>query len=218
VDGEELAQSLANQGQLPDLRGMTVLFLGLGETVAPQAKLSPAQREHLSGIWKAIAAKANATCVDSVVQLRETIPTGSLPPVPTVALPTSVNQLGTSAFEVQFGDALTFAPDSATFRDRDQAVKALQPIADQAAAQPTKQIRVVGTSSASGAMAAQLELSKRRAQAVADVLVSLGVTPARIDVEGVGSNFSGYVSDIGSQGELIPGAAAKNRKVLITIG
>lgn len=218
VDETELADALAAQGQLPNLRGMTVVFLGLGETVAPQERLTPAQRDHVADIWKAIATRAKAACVTSLVQLGETAPTGSLPPVPTVPVPAPVRAVGQSSFDVRFGDALLFEPDTSTFADPERAMAALRPVADHAAAQPGARVHVVGTSANLGSRDSQVALSSARARAVADALISLGVAPSRIDVEGVGSDFPGYVPDVDDEGNVIPGAAEQNRRVLITIG
>jgi outer membrane protein OmpA-like peptidoglycan-associated protein len=49
-----------------------------------------------------------------------------------------------------------------------------------------RRFRIEGHTDSSGSRAANIELSKRRAQAVADLVSSLGVQPARLEVRGYG--------------------------------
>ena len=60
-------------------------------------------------------------------------------------------------------------------------------------------------------------LSQQRAKAVLDLLVELDVPTDRMTAEGLGSNFPGYVQDHDADGNLIPEAAAANRKVIIEL-
>ncbi|WP_415844467.1 OmpA family protein [Stutzerimonas zhaodongensis] len=54
---------------------------------------------------------------------------------------------------------------------------------------PTRRIRIEGYTDNRGDAAKNLRLSEERAQAVADFIQSLGVSPARIEVEGYGEQF-----------------------------
>lgn len=54
---------------------------------------------------------------------------------------------------------------------------------------PRRVVRIEGYSDSSGDKLANLELSRARAQAVADVLVDLGVETTRIEVQGHGESF-----------------------------
>jgi outer membrane protein OmpA-like peptidoglycan-associated protein len=61
----------------------------------------------------------------------------------------------------------------------------------------------------------RLRLSQQRANAVRDLLVSLGAPADRIGTQGLGSDFPGYVKDRDAQGNLDPIPAAQNRQVII---
>src|SRR5947209_17878216 len=103
--------------------------------------------------------------------------------------------------------------DSAEFLDPAAAEKVLAPIADQVAADSLT-VTLTGTTADYGIEKGQKKLSKERAQAVADELVQHGVAPAQLlGVQGLGSDFPGYVDDRDDNGVLIPAAAAQNRKV-----
>ena len=79
-----------------------------------------------------------------------------------------------------------FAAGSAALRP--EAAAALDAVAAAAAADPAAQIRIIGHTDASGDPHANLELSRRRAEAVRTSLVErFGLDPARLTAEGMGS-------------------------------
>ena len=64
-------------------------------------------------------------------------------------------------------------------------------------------------------MQSQVDLSTQRAEAVKALLVEAGAPADRITTSGVGSQFPGYVNDVGPGGKQLPGPATTNRKVLV---
>jgi outer membrane protein OmpA-like peptidoglycan-associated protein len=76
---------------------------------------------------------------------------------------------------------------------------------------------LTGTTADVGDKAGQVRLSEQRAQAVAALLAGLGVPAGRLTVTGRGSDFPGYVVDHDGSGNLLPAAAALNRKVMIEL-
>jgi outer membrane protein OmpA-like peptidoglycan-associated protein len=82
-------------------------------------------------------------------------------------------------------DDLVFASGAATLSAGDYP--SLAAIAAWLQANPEGTIALVGHTDASGSLAANVALSERRAEAVADVLVqTYGADPARVDARGVG--------------------------------
>ncbi|WP_136683325.1 OmpA family protein [Falsirhodobacter xinxiangensis] len=63
---------------------------------------------------------------------------------------------------------------------------ALQGLADWMRANPARRITLVGHTDASGALEANIAVSRQRAEAVRDWLVADGIDPSRIDAQGVG--------------------------------
>jgi OOP family OmpA-OmpF porin len=82
-------------------------------------------------------------------------------------------------------DDLIFASGSAALEDKDYA--SLKALADWLAANPTRNVTLVGHTDASGALLANVALSRLRAQSVRATLVAkFGADPARIDAQGAG--------------------------------
>lgn len=82
-------------------------------------------------------------------------------------------------------DDLVFASGAATLSEGDYA--SLAAVAAWLQANPEGTIALVGHTDASGSLAANVALSERRAEAVADVLIqTYGADPARVDAKGVG--------------------------------
>ena len=213
ADPTEIATSLAAAGELPELAGADVVFAGLGDTADPQPAIGRAQRTNVIALWTAIAEAAGAGEV-----LVEEAPLGgdSVPGLPEVSIvpPGSSVQCIPGSVVLTGGD-VAFRPDSSEFVDPAGAEETLRPIADQMVAGRLT-ATVTGTTARVGAIEGQEALSLERAQAVADLLTDLGVPAASLTVVGLGSEFPEYVQDHGAAGELIPAAAAANRKVVIT--
>jgi OmpA-OmpF porin, OOP family len=83
---------------------------------------------------------------------------------------------------------LTFMPNSAVLTDPAKSRLAKYASVLQSPRLATRRLRIEGHTDASGSAKANLDLSRRRAQAVADYLASTGVQRTRIDVAGFGSS------------------------------
>ena len=204
----------ANQA-LPALNGATVVLAGLGDTAAPQAPLSTAQRTELVGLWKGIAQAAGAACVAVVDEPRSGDAPSDVPPVSTVALPPPPTITPGKATALPDDGSVGFQPDTAEFRDRAAARGVLTPFADFLKQGPTRRLALTGTSARAGTLPSQVALSTQRAEAVKALLVELGASPDQISTKGVGSQFPGYVNDVGPGGKQLPGPASTNRKVIV---
>jgi outer membrane protein OmpA-like peptidoglycan-associated protein len=213
ADPQEVADSLRAGGELPNLSGVRVVLQGLGDTAAPQEPLSIPQRTNLIAIWEAVLSAAGAPEVEVVEKQLRDEPVEGLPGVTPVPLTPGVECRSSTV--VLTGGDVAFKADSAVFRDEAAAAGVLAPIAEQLLSSGAT-ATLTGTTADVGDLAGQRELSLERADAVRDVLVRLGVPEANLTVEGLGSDFPGYVQDHDSGGNLIPGAAAANRKVIVS--
>jgi outer membrane protein OmpA-like peptidoglycan-associated protein len=221
VDANEMVEALTRKGYLPDLSGLTVVLVGIGEVGAPQKPLRPAQRRHLVDLWTSIGKASGAACVASLDQVRTADPDSGLPFVSPIPVPpppaTPPVSSSSDTFLLSDGGEVSFKPDTAQFVDPDAARLALAQVAKAAKRSSNTSVKVVGTTANVGPISSQIVLSKARAQAIADVLVQLGVERERLVVEGLGSRFPEYLNDHGPNGELLPGPANRNRTVRITI-
>jgi outer membrane protein OmpA-like peptidoglycan-associated protein len=214
ADPTELADSLQAAGELPDLAGADVVFQGLGDTAAPQPAVGRAQRANLVAIWTAVATAAGAGSVTVEESPLSTEPAGGLPPVTPV--PVSPGLRCSASTVTLTGGDVAFRADSASFVDPAAAADTLAPIAKQMV-DGKLTAGVSGMTAAVGDLAGQQTLSRQRAQAVADLLVRLGVPADGMTVAGLGSEFPGYVEDHDAAGTLVPDRAAANRKVVIDL-
>lgn len=215
ADPSDLVDGLRGSGQLPDLSGLRVFVVGLGDTAAPQEALDPASRTALVEQWTALLTAAGADCVGvDPLPLTGAAPAVA-PTVPTVPVP-DVAPLEPSNTVVLTADSVAFVSDSAQLRDPEFARKKLASIAADLVDSGSG-VRLTGTTATDGTEAGRLELSRLRAEAVKATLVELGVPAERITTRGVGTHHPGHVDDLDSDGRLIPPKAAQNRTVILTV-
>jgi len=212
ADPGEVVRSLTDQGSLPDLNGIEVIWQGMGDTAAPQEPLSNGQRKNLKAIWSAILEAAGSLLTSEEHPLTKP-GLEDLPPVTPVPLSNDPECAPGSI--VLSGAAVAFLPDSAEFLDPSAARAVLAPIAKQLLAAAGVTVTLTGTTADVGDVPGRIELSQRRAEAVMRVLAELGVPESSMTAVGVGSEFSGFIPDHNPDGSLSPGAAAQNRKVII---
>ncbi len=183
---QSVASQLKARGLLPDLAGYRVVFSGLADVADRQPALPLPQRTTLVAYWMAICrASGAASCVTDDLT-RSDPPSHSTIGVPVVAVPTVTSVHGPGATTVTLPDSLLFSLNSATLLSSADSI--LQPIADQARDQHL-QVSITGHASPDGGTAAYNEaLSIRRAMAVRNRLLALGLPAGQIaSVTGVGT-------------------------------
>ena len=119
--------------------------------------------------------------VETEVDLNEPVvpPVSEAPSAPS-AIGLALEKVGAAVL-----DDLVFASGAATLSNGDYP--SLAAVAAWLEANPDGTIALVGHTDASGTLAANVALSERRAEAVAEVLVqTYGIDPARVAAEGVG--------------------------------
>jgi outer membrane protein OmpA-like peptidoglycan-associated protein len=214
----EVVQQLKVSGNVPDLRGFTVLLVGIGYTTAPQAPLSAKWRSNVTQIWAAVMTSAGARVV--VIPQPDTGPSVSTAePVRDVPVPPTQQVMPRNHTTITFTaeSPVKFLPNSTAFADPAAAVKALAPIAGWLVADPSRRAVLEGTTADVGPTTGQIELSRLRAGRVRHELIALGASPAQITTTGVGSDFPQFIPDRNAAGDLLAGPAALNRSVRITL-
>jgi OOP family OmpA-OmpF porin len=213
-DTASIIDFLKHSNELPDLKGRRVYFIGLGWTAAPQPSLSIADRRKVVQIWEQIAAAAGARCVGVNEEANTTSAISGLPPV-AVVTPPPPPQPPKACSVISLGDNnhVGFNFNSTTFRDPAGAHATLQQLASLII-RTGESVKLTGSTSSEGSDQYNLALSLRRAKAVRNALVQLGVPASRITTFGDGSHLPGRLNDRGPNGQLLIGPAIKDRKVV----
>lgn len=214
---DEITGYLTTNHLLPDMTGRSVVLVDVGQTAAPQANLNEDLRGRVVSLWEHVATTAGAACTQALpaAATRESVDTGGIA-VSTVALPAEPVFKPCSATVLSDGGPVGFKGDLAEFRNEGAARVALQPLADEAK-RGNKSVTLVGTTASARTKTFRDQLSKDRAEAVKAILVGQGVDPARIRTVGAGNESKYHVPDIGSNGALLPGPAAGNRRVVVEL-
>ncbi|MEU4191405.1 OmpA family protein [Kribbella sp. NPDC026611] len=210
--------SAPKPNNLPDLHGIHVKVIGLGETTSPQQPLDEAKTKQLEDLWRKILTGSGAKDPEfvhagvgdeaskskykvSVVPIRVPVPPGHRPK--------------RCAEQVVPQTIVQFKPDVAEFLDRPTAQAAADGVA-KALAGCEGRLTVTGTTSSWGSETGRLEVSNDRALAFRDLLAGvLGVPAEAIAARGVGTHFCGFVDDRTAAGVLIPERATLNRTVRV---
>jgi OmpA-OmpF porin, OOP family len=212
----DIVEFLKQQGLLPDLRGRHVLLDGFGYTASPQPTLNQAQRNSIIAQWEAIVT-AGGGCVTADPQPNTAAEVSGLPLV-SVVPPPPTPDIHRTCGTIALSDAGTvgFVVGTATFRDPSAADATLSQLA-ATLNRTTEHITLIGSTSTEGGDAINNPLSLHRAQAVEQVLVSMGIAASRITAVGDGSHWPGRVPDIGPGGDLLPGPAEQDREVIVQL-
>ena len=209
-----VADLLAEKEAIPDFTGITVEWQQMGDVSAPQQTLSAAQVRQLTDIWQAIVEKGGGTFISSLTVANPGSESGDLPPVSTVDLPATEpvafdpNAMGdfdTPQFLSE--EQVRFVSDSDIYLEPDRADAVIAPVAAYMKENPAFTMLLIGTTAGDGSSAESLALSARRALAVKNTLVSLGVPGERILTLGLGSADPWHIAQAGEDDGLITHAA-----------
>lgn len=211
-----VAAQLKARGLLPDLAGYQVVFSGLGDTADRQRALPLPQQTTLANYWLAICAASGAASCRVDDTDRPEPPSHSIIPVPLVPVPvvTSVRGFGNSTI-TSLPDTLLFPFDSSTLMASADTI--LQPMARRAHSQH-QLVSITGYASPDGGSNAyNLALSARRANAIRNRLITLGLPAGQItQVTGVGT--AGQSRDVCLvHGQLDEATCAQLRRVVIVL-
>jgi outer membrane protein OmpA-like peptidoglycan-associated protein len=211
-----VAAQLKAEELLPDLVGWHVIFSGLGDTAGRQPPLPLPQQVTLIDYWEAICQASGAASCSVDETARPQLASYSATPVPVVAVPvvTSVRGPG-MATVTALPDALLFQFDNTTLVPSADTI--LQPLVQRARSQHL-QVSITGYASPDGGTNAyNLALSARRAIAVRNRLIALGLPAGQItQVTGAGTagqNVSGCLV----HGHVDEAICAQLRRVVVVL-
>lgn len=206
LDAVEQAARLHREGGLPRLEGWRVQFIGLGDVAGRQPRLNPALRERLQRWWPTFCRAGGAVSCTVDPELVATAAPRSHNLVPVVPLPT----VTVAEERIVLPNALLFAYNSAVVQAGGRSD--LAAVVDRAR-RTGEIVQVVGhTDVITGTPAANRRLSQRRAVAVAEYLLELGLARDQLEKPiGVGSDGAS-----GSRERSDPAQVSRDRKVEIT--
>ena len=185
---------LARLHDLPDLAGMTVVLVGLGNTAAPQAPLSPGQQGNVVAIWSAIAKAGGATSVRVDPAPLSGPEPAHVPPVSLVALPPVALPRIPGAQVAPYHGGVSYTL-SDSLRDFAVGSDALTSIAEAALVRiaadiesraPGRIITCTGSTDGTGTAAFDQTLSVERAVTVCNYLAGQGINPRLLRTAGTG--------------------------------
>jgi len=222
AEPKAVVDQLMAQKAIPDFSGTTVIWFQMGDTAAPQQDLTDAQRANLQSIWQGVVEATGGTFVYSAaVSVEPTMEASELPMVSTIAIPgetpVSFDQVSLSSGDafsepvILSEDQVQFIGDSDKYIDEGKARKVIAPVADYMKTHEDLTLMLIGTTAGDSNDSYTMELSEKRAAAVMNTLVNMGVPAERIVCKGMGNSDPWHISGVGIDGEL----ASQNRKVVL---
>ncbi|MGV9751113.1 OmpA family protein [Nocardia farcinica] len=210
---DSVIESIARQRRLPTLEGRHVTFHGLGIAAGSQPGLPPFARTLVAQLWTGICQRAGAAgCVVAHDTPAAAAPVATMP-VPIVPVPDAITEGSCPVWASLNDGTLHFAPESAVLPA--EADDQLRPIVDAISRCDIQSIDITGHIADTGTGDTRSNLSERRARAVADRLVALGLP----------SELLGAVSGRDAREPIIPNftdgvfdeaKAQQNRRVELT--
>ena len=228
---DELIKSI--QSELPDMRGLKVVWSGMGETSGSQADLYESNRAILQNTWAKILIASGVNEEDLLFKNELSIKTDDqyehLPYVSPVPISCNVKKImgdcNNSAPEdkssfVNLSDEVRFRPDSTQLLSSyDEVVDTLSEIIRYLKDNPQHRILLVGTTSSwtgdAGDEKSLQQFSFERCQRIKELLINEGVNERQIECVGAGFDNNLTANDRAEDGSLIEEIAEKNRCVYL---
>lgn len=218
---DDIAKFLTTSRQQIDLHGVAAGFAGLGATTAPQQPLTNAQSTNLKAIYTRIAATSGARCTQIVDIPFAATPVPSDQSVSVVPIPSATPFTATAPLRAPIvldSTVIAFQPDTADLVDPAAARSTVQPLIDALRRDRTIHATLTGTCASGSDRTGPdpIQLSTARAATIATLLTTAGVPATQLTSLGVGTTFPEFTPDLDTNGNLLPGPAARNRSVRIT--
>lgn len=195
---------LKKNAALPDLEGIEITWLGLGDVAGDQEKLSSAKKKTLEEIWTAILTEAGAQ-----VNFLDVNPTSIAEDYDSLPVVTSIPTNDLTKIKI------SFIENTAEFKNYDEACDQLQPTVEYLATSSSHRVVLAGTTATYGSNESCKDLSLCRARAVKNLLIELGAQEQQIAATvGLGYEHRYHIKDLDADGNLT-NVAQENRAVII---
>lgn len=217
-DPKEIVAQLEQRHAIPDLSGVEVRVMGLGQVCGDQPPLTADYAYRLQEIWTAILQASGCLALEF-----DPTPLGGIAPeglphistIPMVVDALSFSDITTLPEVIRFDEtSIKFIGDSAEFFEPERAWETLLPVATVLREATEMEVALVGLTASAGDDGVALSLA--RAETVKSVLVEAGADPARIICIGLGRTDSCLrVNDLDDNGHLVEEYAKRNRAVFL---
>ena len=242
--GFDAQGSLENidEGTLPNLKGIHIVWYDFGSTLQPQQSLSSNDMVELQKFWTGYLEKAGASdvIIKNAISTSNESTINDFPPVSTVEVSTEkqwivtkdvtdVNNEVENASDDKKNDIVStalndgvkidetmlyFEPESSVIANREAAVELLKPTADFLIS-TSQEIVILGTTATVPTSPDKcVNFSLQRANAVKSLFIELGVAESQINCKGLGYDNEFHIPDSDRNGNLNENAP-KNRAVII---
>jgi outer membrane protein OmpA-like peptidoglycan-associated protein len=216
-----IAENLYMDRLLPDLSGINVVFIGLGDVANPQEELSPSIMYGIQNLWTAIFKKSNVTNMDFKNYPRGNRPNEHLvdntgfPYVTPIKFEQFIDPTGPI---VIYTDQVSFVANSANYLNQENAEIVLMrytELLNSYLRRPGAKVYVVGSMARANLQRDySTVLSERRARTVKDTLVKFDLPEDRLEVFGLGEFYPDR-KDEWPNGVYTEAIARNNRKVVL---
>ncbi|RBO88486.1 OmpA family protein [Nocardia puris] len=173
TDPHAVIDSVEKQGLIPRLPGRHVTFYGLGVVAGQQPVLPPFTRSFIESLHHQLCERSGAASCRVAPPSATALPPVATAPVPVVPVPEAYTEAGCPVWTRLSDAVLHFAPDSAVLPA--SADDVLRPLAEAVFRCHIRRVDITGHIADTGTGDARDNLAQRRARAVADRLVSLGL-------------------------------------------
>lgn len=224
---EELVDAL--QQELPNLTGVKVVWVGMGETTGEQMDLYESNRRVLENTWKKIliasGVKEDDITVSGALSGDAKNDRSNLPHVTAVPVVSTMKDFENKAQTqteweegtiVDLSDIVDFKPDSTELlTDHKEVVHSLDSMLTYLKSNKNNQILLVGTTSSWGEEDSLRTFSLQRCETIKNVLIGEGVQESQIQCIGAGFANNLTIPDRDENGALLEEKAQQNRKVYL---
>lgn len=215
---DDVINQLKEKHALPNLEGVDVLWIGLGEVSGEQAPLTSSNRYQLEQLWTGILSASGAKSVvfDSSPlsgAYDDSLPECSIVPIVEDSLDVDPNSMP-EIIKFDENTSVKFVGDKAEFIDVEAAKKDIAPIAEYLIAHPQETIYICGMTATVGSEPNTGKgLSLKRAESCKKVLIEMGVSESQLICVGLGQAANPLrVDDVDESGKQTANAS-KNRAV-----
>jgi len=225
ADPKTVVEKLKSIHALPNLKGVKIIWVGLGCTSDGQQEIPDSYKYKLQELWTEILLSSGAD-FNPNEDFDESPLTGheaeGLPDVTPISFPLDSLNIDLSNKDsldspVVFNEStVKFVGDKAEFIDKSSAEKALEPVATLLMNNPDLNIIVAGTTASAGSEEGCKALSMQRANVCKSVLVNKGASDSQITCIGLGRTKNCLrVDDTNADGTLNEELAKNNRAIFI---